>query len=337
MSAPTKVGLVLSGGGAKGAYQVGVIRCMAELGMSVDAVAGASIGALNGAVVAGAGSMSEASEHLSRLWQTLAHESPLVVNKFVVAGYLGYVCLLGTARLSPLLKLAKSYFSHQKIFDLGLLDDSPVRKLLDEYTSPAQLSPGMPLYVSVFEYEELMTTVAEAGMGVLGLKDTKPSEFLHVQAFPAEQQRDVILASAALPMLFAPQEINGKRYLDGGLGGWQKAQGNTPITPLMTMANCSHVIVTHLGDGSLWNRHDFPDVTILEVRPKKPITQESMIQDLLNFKADNINRWIGQGYEDARRCFSSVAHVLKLQTDAHAAQRARDSVIAKLADGFHID
>jgi NTE family protein len=337
MPIQNKVGLVLSGGGAKGAYQAGVIRCMAEMNMPIDAVAGASIGALNGAVVASAGSVDEASVHLSRLWQTLADESPLKVDKLAVAGYLGYLCLLGTTRLSPLLKLAKGYLAHQKIFDLGVLDDSPVRKLVDEYTSPEKLRNGLPLYVSVFESEEIMVTVAQAGLGILGLRDTKPSEFFHVQAFPAGQQRDVILASASLPILFSSQGINGKRYVDGGIGGWQKAQGNTPITPLLTEANCSHVVVTHLSDGSLWNRHDFPDVTLLEVRPKNPITQESMFQDLLNFKADKINRWIDQGYEDAHRCFADAARVLKYQTDARAAQLSRDVAIAKLNDGFQID
>ena len=68
----SKVGLVLSGGGAKGAYQVGVLRYMAEAGMKVDAVSGASIGALNGAIVANAKNLTEASQHLTEFWQSLA-------------------------------------------------------------------------------------------------------------------------------------------------------------------------------------------------------------------------------------------------------------------------
>ena len=52
MSKQAKVGLVLSGGGAKGAYQVGVCKALAELGTQVDMIAGASIGALNGGVLA---------------------------------------------------------------------------------------------------------------------------------------------------------------------------------------------------------------------------------------------------------------------------------------------
>ena len=41
-------GLVLAGGGTKGAYQVGVWKALCELGINVKAIVGASIGALNG-------------------------------------------------------------------------------------------------------------------------------------------------------------------------------------------------------------------------------------------------------------------------------------------------
>lgn len=47
-----KIGLVLSGGGAKGAYQVGVVRALAEMNIKIGAISGASIGALNGAIIA---------------------------------------------------------------------------------------------------------------------------------------------------------------------------------------------------------------------------------------------------------------------------------------------
>ncbi|MBW6086929.1 hypothetical protein KZ779_28470 [Escherichia coli] len=48
---------------------------------------------------------------------------------------------------------------------------------------------------------------------------------------------------------------------DGGMGGWRNMQGNTPVTPLVD-AGCNMVIVTHLSDGSLWDRRAFPDTTI---------------------------------------------------------------------------
>jgi len=47
-----KLGIVLSGGGAKGAYEVGFLKYLAEEGIQADAIAGTSIGALNGAIYA---------------------------------------------------------------------------------------------------------------------------------------------------------------------------------------------------------------------------------------------------------------------------------------------
>lgn len=82
------VGLVLSGGGAKGAYQVGVVRALDELGVRVDKIAGASIGALNGAVLACSPDLAEGSRRLEQLWRTLAQSSPLQVNGKAVPYYL---------------------------------------------------------------------------------------------------------------------------------------------------------------------------------------------------------------------------------------------------------
>ena len=44
-------GLVLSGGGTRGAFQVGVWKALTELGIKIKAIAGASIGSLNGALI----------------------------------------------------------------------------------------------------------------------------------------------------------------------------------------------------------------------------------------------------------------------------------------------
>ena len=46
-----KIGLVLSGGVAKGAYEVGVIQALAERGIEPAAIVGISAGALNGALM----------------------------------------------------------------------------------------------------------------------------------------------------------------------------------------------------------------------------------------------------------------------------------------------
>ena len=47
-------GLVLEGGGAKGAYQIGAWKALKEAGVKINAVAGTSVGALNGALICAA-------------------------------------------------------------------------------------------------------------------------------------------------------------------------------------------------------------------------------------------------------------------------------------------
>ena len=47
-----KYALVLAGGGTKGAYQIGALKALKELGIEIEAITGASIGAINGAIIA---------------------------------------------------------------------------------------------------------------------------------------------------------------------------------------------------------------------------------------------------------------------------------------------
>ncbi len=68
------VAIVLSGGGARAAYQVGLLRCIAELAPDYHfpLITGVSAGALNAAFLAGhPGGIAEATEELCRLWSSL--------------------------------------------------------------------------------------------------------------------------------------------------------------------------------------------------------------------------------------------------------------------------
>jgi predicted acylesterase/phospholipase RssA len=67
MGGTYKRGLVLQGGGAKGAFQFGVLQELHEAGIEFDVIAGTSVGALNGAVVA-----AEAWELGAQLWSDLS-------------------------------------------------------------------------------------------------------------------------------------------------------------------------------------------------------------------------------------------------------------------------
>jgi NTE family protein len=353
--AEMKVGLVLSGGGAKGAYQVGVLKALNEFEIPIDGIAGASIGALNGAILASAPTLGVGAERLEEIWHLLAENSPLQPNvpKYVRlllnAGlhlrgmhYHQYLSLLIESVITKLIAKLPIQFSgaveslkqradiirqllkrfNQDTQD-GLFKNDPLHKVLDAYLDLGALTNGLPLYVSAFESAGDALDIANIIKSELGVADTADSEFFHIQSLPQEDQRKVLLASAALPLLFAPQEFGGKQYTDGGQGGWQKSQGNTPIQPLVG-AGYNFIIVTHLSDGSLWSRSDFPNVTILEIRPQVSINRNQNLgggtKDLLGFNPDNIESWIQQGYEDTKICVGRVRDALRSRSQLRASE-----------------
>lgn len=324
-----KVGLVLSGGGAKGAYQVGVIKALSDLGAQVDMVSGASIGALNGGVLASAPSLAEGAERLEKLWRVLAEDTPL---KFKAPGYLSLLCAAGLsinggAAINALGQFASlaayrvgitlpAQLNH--VFDSGLLCDKRLQALLDEFLDASALAHGLPLYASVYESHGGFVDLLSVMASEIGGPDTPDSRFHHVQSFPEKDQRAILLASAAIPLLFSSRKVDEGLYSDGGQGGWQKMQGNTPIQPLI-QAGCNLVIVSHLSDGSLWSRDDFPDTTIVEVRPKSSIARDHGFfggaKDLLGFDPIKIPDWIEQGYQDTRHCVERIMKPLLARQD----------------------
>lgn len=308
MSTPPKFGLVMSGGGAKGAFQVGAIKALAELGVQVDGIAGASIGALNGAIVAASPSLTEAAERLEEVWQTLANLELFKLHPRF-PGYLALLASSGLALNSASLNriLLKYLLLDQATAaknggSAGAFSTGPLQELLDKYLDGESLRAGLPLYVSAYRDRGISSTV-QVLLAELGVKENHGAEFFHVQSYPADEQKTILLASAAIPLLFETQSIDGKHYSDGGQGGWQKVQGNTPITPLIDNGY-SHVIITHLIDGSLWNRRDFPDTTIIEIRPRGQLS-DSML-DIVGFNPDKIEAWIQKGYEDTHACWERI-------------------------------
>ena len=63
-------GIVLEGGGAKGAYQVGAWKALREAGVKIKAVAGTSVGALNGALIC-----MDDIDRAEKLWKNIRYSS----------------------------------------------------------------------------------------------------------------------------------------------------------------------------------------------------------------------------------------------------------------------
>jgi NTE family protein len=207
---------------------------------------------------------------------------------------------------------------------------STLADLIDGYLDDDNLANGLPLYVSVFRSKGTFRDLAWAAAGATGILDTPESEFFHVQSLDKAQFRQSILASAALPLVFEAQTIGSTPYADGGMGGWLRVQGNTPVTPLLKEAACQYLIVTHLTDGSLWDRHAFPDAVSLEIRPGKAIARRGGLRDTLAFDSSVIVDWIQQGYEDTERCLLAVRNVLESIAAGRFAQQRLDEALSKL-------
>ncbi|WP_101103482.1 patatin-like phospholipase family protein [Macromonas bipunctata] len=332
-----KTGLVLSGGGAKGAYQVGVLKALDEMGIAIDMVSGASIGALNGAVLVSSPSMKEGIARMEKIWLTLAKFPPLAPNvpaylyflaasglRLNIGGVLGvashlkkFIRYKPPSYISSFINSLLPFLSVEK----SLLSRSPLTDLINEYLNPEMMQKGLPFYISVFKSSGNLEDIASFMMAEFGIKDSPPSEFIQIQSLPPEEQKEALLASAAIPILYAPPQINHSVYHDGGMGGWQKMQGNTPITPLLE-AGATTIIVTHLSDGSLWSRHDFPNANIIEIRPQSKIQRSGEIRDILGFNQDNIPTWIEQGYTDTLHCVGRIMEATKTRSGLVASEQA---------------
>ncbi|WP_435280356.1 patatin-like phospholipase family protein [Streptomyces koelreuteriae] len=136
-----RIGLVLSGGGAKGAYHVGVVECLASAGVHIDAVAGTSIGALNGAVLACAGNLQQGAVALRAIWDEVAAYSAAPGGSGAVADVLGVPVEETTwEQLGKLLPRLTG----------RVLRPSYLEGIVATHVDPGRLDGGTPLWVSAF-------------------------------------------------------------------------------------------------------------------------------------------------------------------------------------------
>jgi len=177
--------LVLSGGGAKGVYHLGVWRALQELGIEVQAFMGTSIGAIVAAFLA-----QGADAQVENLFRSVSVESILdLPAELIENGKLK----IDRGSLVGARKLLRTIVEKRGI------DTSPFRKLL-----ATQLNEGA-----------IRQSGMDLGMVTINLDDYKPREVFLDELEPGTLV-DFLMASAAFPG-FAQPVIAGKRYIDGGL------------------------------------------------------------------------------------------------------------------------
>ena len=204
-------GLILSGGGARAAYQVGVLGAISEIlpekaANPFDVISGTSAGALNAAALAaGAWRFSNAVRRLEMVWKNLSSDqvynlqsgnlltsaSTVVLNAMSGKAAEQPRSILDNAPLGELLKRVISFRRIQRNIDLGLLDAVSI-------TSSAYGSGE-----SVSFYQAMKGINDWHGPHRIGLR--------------TKLTLDHLLASSALPLLFPAVKIGTQFYGDGAV------------------------------------------------------------------------------------------------------------------------
>ncbi|MEU8548449.1 patatin-like phospholipase family protein [Streptomyces roseoverticillatus] len=321
-----RIGLVLAGGGAKGAYELGVCDYLAEMGLEIAAIAGTSIGALNGAVLVGAPDLRTGTRRLAGFWERFSTRSG--VTPFADQGLpldAAGAAAEGTARQARL--LAPRLLGLRR--RVGLLEE-----LVGEAVDAAAIRAGRPLWVAA--YPLVRTPALPVRMRhlveVLRWLGGAKGAILRLNGYPEHQIREAVLASAALPLIFPSRVVDGCAYLDGGLGG---PGDRTPVRAFAEQEHCEVVVVVHLHPDAVVSSHPAGPVTRIDIRPSVPIVPPGPLgplTGLLSFSPDRVQALRRLGYRDAWVRFEELRHLLGVHNSLSQAETRMLAVFQRLCD-----
>ena len=161
--------LVLSGGGTRGAVQIGMLQVLTEHGFVPDRIYGSSVGAVNGVAFAG-DPTRRGVQRMTEIWTGLTRDTVYPQGRLH----------------GPWL-----YFQQRD----SVYPNSGLRKIVTD---------GI-------DFERLEDAVVPVEVVATSLTDGQERWFTHGSAV------DSVLASSAVPAIFPPVEIDGERYIDGGV------------------------------------------------------------------------------------------------------------------------
>ena len=203
-----QVALVLQGGGALGAYQVGVYQALHEAGVEPDWVIGTSIGAINGALIAG-NPPERRMERLEQFWRMVRSDEaarvwglwPAVANAVAHAGILA--------------NGVGGFFRPNPEANWGVHVPLGVERAAFYSTAPLLETLGQLVDLACLNTHRTRLT--------LGAVNVRTSEMHYFDSRDMALELSHVLASGALPPAFPAVRIGGDPYWDGGI------YSNTPV------------------------------------------------------------------------------------------------------------
>lgn len=226
-------GIVLEGGGARGAYQIGAWRALREAGISIKGAAGTSVGALNGALIC-----MDDLDKAEEIWENIRYSRVMDVDDDVME----QLHSLGSLRnVGSVLKILKRLLSEGG-FDIG-----PLRSLIREAADESRLRASeRELYVVTYSITDRMPVVAD------------------IKEVPEGEIADILMASAYL-IGFRQEKLGGKYYMDGA------RVNNVPVDVLMEKGYKDIIVFRIYGYGvDTEKRLEIPeDVNLYHVAPRQ--------------------------------------------------------------------
>ncbi len=264
--------LILAGGGGKGAYQIGVWRALREFGADkiIGAVAGTSVGALNGAMY-----VSGEYEKAVRLWRNIKQSD--ILTPFDIQRTVG-----GSGFLNTLLRDVSNFIGVGKT---GFFSREGLSRIIrNNLNFKALRKSSMPFYITLFNRKTM-----DAEYILLGHEDTD------------EHIEKLLLASSAMPVVFGSENIGESTYYDGGL------VDNCPIAPLYNDGYRKFIVVWLNNEVSapvVEFSTEFPDAFIVNIIPSE--AQGNFLTGTLDFSSTGVNRRMQLGYTDAVYALSAA-------------------------------
>lgn len=176
-------GLVLDGGGARGAYQIGAWKALKEAGVRINAVAGTSVGALNGALIC-----MDDPEKAEQIWKDITFSQVMDVDDTWMEQLFD-----GEHRIGEILAEARRILTERGV------DITPLKNLIQKN----------------IDEERIRRSGKEFCILTFSLTDFKELD-LSISDIPEGKLKDYLLASAYL-IGFRNEKLDGRRYIDGGV------------------------------------------------------------------------------------------------------------------------
>ena len=198
---PAQTALILQGGGALGAFECGVVKALEEEQIFPDIVAGVSIGAFNGAIIAG--NPRNATQALEAFWGELAIVTPKI--PLPPPFMWGEKAVLATA----IVAFGVPNFFKPRWVPPYNLADSPAN-----WTSFYDAAPAKALIAKYVDFAALKTSPVRLLISAVNVTTTELEVF---DSYVDDLTPDHIAASGSLPPGLPWTVIGGKPYWDGGI------------------------------------------------------------------------------------------------------------------------